>query len=126
MNSQHSPERERHATRYNSLGPRNIPPLPPGLELMRPNGTFYPYEMGANVIGTPDGYILGIREPNGALRPFFCNRIIVMLKREGIRGYTIIPLTLQEYRRFNYNSDITTHTDRFLQYIGELRRGPIN
>ena len=104
---------------------RHIPvraPLPSGLELMTRHGTFYPLEADANVFETVDNYILGIHDHNGVLRPIFLNRLIVKLQNVGTGTYEVIPLTLRDYKRFNYNSDITTKTDRFLQYIAHIRR----
>ena len=104
---------------------RHIPvraPLPSGLELMTRLGTFYPLETNANICETADHYILGIEDPNGILRPIFRHRIIVKLKRVGTRDFEVSPLTLRDYRRFNYNSDITTNADPYLQYIAHIRR----
>ena len=122
MNSQVPPERERDLRRNSSSPdsrPRNF--LPRCLELMRPNGSFYPLEAGDTPIKTPNGYIVGMREHNGVLRPLFCQRIIVKVRRVGIGHYDIVPLTLEEYRHFNFNNDITTNTDRFMRYIGVIR-----
>ena len=89
---------------------------------MRPNGSFYPLDWDTNpVVRAPDDYIIGIREPNGVIRPFFCQRIIVKIKRIEFGLYDIVPLTLQEYRYFHFNRDITTNTDPFMRYIGVLR-----
>ena len=127
MNSQHSPERERYLMRESpSLAPRPTTFLPRFLELMRPNGIFYPIEAGGIPVRTPDDYNIGIRDLNGVLRPLFFQRIMVKVKRVGNGLYDIVPLTLQEYRHFNFNSDLTTNTDRFLRYIGELRQRRIN
>ena len=95
--------------------------MPRGIQLMRPNGTFYRLESGVGLTATPDGYLIGVRDANRVLRPFFCNRLIVKVKRLDIGDYDIIPLTLEEYRFYNFNSDIATNRDRFLQYIGERR-----
>ena len=106
---------------------RHIPvraPLPSGLELMTRHGTFYPLEANANLFETADNYILGIEDPNGILRPIFRHRIIVKVKRVETRDYQIMPLTLREYRHFNYNSDLTTNTDPYLQYVAQIRRQP--
>ena len=126
MNSQHSPERARHLRRYSpppGTGPEID--LPPVLELMRPNGSFYRLERGANLIGTGNGYIVGIRDPNGVLRPLFAQRLIVKIQRLEIGGYNVVPLSLEEYRHYNFNSDITTNTDPYLQYIGVIRIRPV-
>ena len=126
MNSQHSPERERHATRYNSLGPRNIPPLPPGLELMRPDGTFYPLVAGIHSIAISNGFVIGIQDASGILRPIFDDRTIVKVNRLGPGRYNFVPMTLQEYTFFNINSDLSTHVDPNMRYIAEVRRRASN
>ena len=126
MNSKPSSGPQRHM--WNDTpppNPRNRSTLPGGLELMRLNGSFYPLEWDTSpVVKSPDGYILGIEDPNGVMRPFFRHRIIVKIKKVRRGLYDIVPLTLQEYRYYNFNSDITTNTDRFIQYIGERRALP--
>ena len=118
----HSSEQERNRGRYSPPSDlRPIAYLPRGLELMRPNGIFYPLEAGTRLIESADGYVIGIQDTNGVLRPIFAQRIIVKVKKLGTELYDIVPLTLEEYRNFDFNSDITTHTDRFIRFIGQLR-----
>ena len=121
MNSQYLPGQERRPASP-SRNPLPTNSFPRGLRLMRPNGTFYPFEGNANLVGTSDGYIIGIRDASGILRPFFFHRMMVKFKSEESRRNRVVPLTLREYRHYNYNSDITTSTDRFVQYIREFNR----
>ena len=123
MNSQYSPERERYLRRDSPTpSPRPTTILPRYLELMRPNGIFYPIEAGGTPIAIPNGFVIGMRDPNGVLRPLFNERVIVRVKRIRRDVYDIVPLTLQEYRHYGFNSDITTNTDPFIRYVGEIRR----
>ena len=96
--------------------------LPRGLRLMGPNGTFYPIERNAHLVGTFDGSIIGIRDAYGFLRPIFFHRTMVKVTGGQTRAHrTVSNLTLREYMYYNYNSDITTGPDRYVQYISELR-----
>ena len=122
MNSQQSPERERNAARLSP--PRSFPPrigLPRGIRLIRADGSFYTYEGSVNLIGTSDGYIIGLRDFYGVLRPFFYHRYMVKIKCLANGSNRMVPLTSQEYRYYNYNSDVANSIDRYVQYIRERR-----
>ena len=122
MNSQRSPERARHLRRCSPPPYTGHEILLPGhLELMRPNGSFYPLQEGADLVGVDNGYIIGIRDLNRILRPIFEQRIIVKIKCLATGGWNVVPLSREEYRHFNFNSDVTTNTDRHIHYIGVVR-----
>ena len=94
MNSQTSPGRERQRRRLTIIPPnsRSITPLPEGLELMRPDGTFYPLVAGIHSIAISNGFVIGIQDASGILRPIFDDRTIVKVNRLGPGRYKILEI----------------------------------
>ena len=115
------PERNPPRNRPAPAAPRTQEPLPRGLQLMRPDGTFYDLVPPAISITLPNHYQIGIVEPNGYLRPLFFQRIAVKVKRLGPGRYDIVPLTLQEFRQYGFNQELTPHDNRVRAFIAELR-----
>ena len=102
-------------------GPRRRVILPVGLQLMRPDGTFYDLVPPVHPITTEDEFHIGILEPNGILRPIFHNRIIVKVKRRGPGDFQIIPLTLQEFLWYPFNRDFTPYNVNAARFVEENR-----
>ena len=96
-------------------------PLPIGLQLMRPDGTFYDLVPPVNPVTTPNRYHIGIMEPNGYLRPFYFNRIAVKVKRLGPGHYDIVPLSREEFIEYRFNQDLTLHNDRIAAFVANQR-----
>ena len=122
VNSQHPPERERQPARLNppvSLLPRIV--LPRGVRVLGADGLFHPIGANFNLIGSTDGCIIGVRDAYRVLRPLFFHRVMVKVKSEETETRRIIPLTLREYRYYNYNSDRIMNPDWIAQHIRELR-----
>ena len=94
--------------------------LPRGLQLLSPDGTFYNLETHTNPPETPDHYMIGIMDPSGVLRPFFLNRIIVKVRRNGPGDFDVVPLTLQEFMFHNYHQDSVSRKQHDAQYIEEV------
>ena len=95
--------------------------LPAGLQLMRPDGTFYNLVPPVTPVRTEDNFHIGILEPNGILRPFYWHRIMVKVREDGPVNFDIVPLTYREILHYPFNRDLSPYNSEAAQHVAQNR-----
>ena len=95
--------------------------LPQGLQLRRPDGTFYDLTLPAAPMTTPDQFDVGILDTNGVLRPFYYRGRRVKVRRHGPGNFEIVALTSQEYVEYGFDHNITPFHQGAAEFVAEER-----
>ena len=121
LSSQFEPNRTRSAASPRR-GRRPVVELPEGLQLRRPDGTFYDLVPPVTPVATEDNFAIGILEPDGTLRPFYFFRRQVKVHRDWHTNGLIVPLTQAEINHYPFNRSLAPHNDEASEHVAENSR----
>ena len=121
LSSQSEPGRDRSAASPRR-GRRPVVELPEGLQLRRPDGTFYDLVPPVAPVTTPNHFHIGILEPDGTLRPFYFLRRQVKVHRDWYTNGLIIPLSQTEINHYPFNRSLAPHNDEAADHVAENSR----
>ena len=94
--------------------------LPEGLQLLRPDGTFYDLVAPFHLVAAHDYFFVGIMESNRIFRPIFFRQTMVKVRTDGPMNVEIVPLSIREFMVYPFNRNLTPYSVA-IRYIAGVR-----